>query len=88
MWRSDAETMIAGETDLFGKVPKQWPGNGYAATPGSGPEGMTCGDCVHAARLGYHNKKYWKCGIGHISHSDASDIRKSAPACRLFSVKE
>ena len=59
---------------------------GYAADPGSGPEGETCGGCQHSIRQEYHTRTYWKCGHdqGRISRSAATDIRKSSPACKLW----
>lgn len=48
--------------------------------------GETCGDCVHANHYGHHNRSYWKCAKHRLgeSHSAASDIRKSWPACALY----
>lgn len=76
------------ETDMFGEVPWQYRGIGYAAQPGSGPDGKTCGDCLHILKLRHGTRYYFKCEIGHISHSASSDIRKSAPACHLFNAAE
>lgn len=60
---------------------------GYAAMPGTGPEGKTCRDCAHYARVGTGSGKVfpkcrlarakWTCGRG-------SDILARAPACKLF----
>lgn len=50
------------------------------------PWGTTCGDCVFAHNYRHHNRSYWKCEKHRLgeSHSSASDIRKSWPACVLF----
>lgn len=47
---------------------------------------VTCGDCVHAHRYAWHNRSFWKCDLHRLgeSHSAASDIRKSWPACTLY----
>lgn len=61
---------------------------GYAADPGTGPEGETCGSCKYIHRVkNWSGRKYWaKCGhpLGYISHSTASDIKVRAPACRCW----
>ena len=47
--------------------------------------GYTCGDCVHAFNTeGYTRKCYWKCDLRPVSHSAASDLRLSWPACVGF----
>lgn len=43
----------------------------------------TCGDCVHCHRITYRSKTYRKCGIYGITHSEASDWRKSYKACGM-----
>jgi len=45
-----------------------------------------CGQCVHAHHYNHHNRSYWKCGEHRLgeSHSAASDIRVSWPACTKF----
>lgn len=58
---------------------------GYAADPGTGPDGETCGTCTHILRVkNWSGRKHWaKCGHprGYRSHSTASDIKVRAPAC-------
>lgn len=55
---------------------------GYAALPGSGPEGETCGSCGHHVikRLG---KKYHKCDLMRLAWTGGAgtDIRVRSPAC-------
>lgn len=56
---------------------------GYAAMPGSGPEGETCGSCKHLCRKRMA-KTYLKCGLmrRHWTGGTATDVRAKAPACR------
>jgi hypothetical protein len=58
---------------------------GYAATPGTGPEGETCGSCRHLSRQQYA-KIYLKCEL--MRHcwtgGPGSDIRAKTPACRRW----
>jgi hypothetical protein len=54
------------------------------------PELGTCAGCVHHQALGYHGKTWHKCEhhtLG-MSHSEASDIRVSWPACTRFQSPE
>ena len=48
--------------------------------------GHTCGGCVHAVKVQHGNRTYWKCEVSRLglSHSAASDIRTSWPACEQF----
>lgn len=48
---------------------------------GKGPEGKTCGECVHLRRNG---GKYFKCEKQTITAGPGSDIRKKDAACSLF----
>lgn len=70
-------------TDLFGEAPQQIKHSiGYAGMPGAGPAGETCRSC----KWRKHSRGYNKCGHarGYSSHSEASDIRVSAPACQFW----
>lgn len=51
----------------------------YAAPPGSGPEGQTCGSCEHIVRA----RKYRKCELvsSKWTHGPGTDIKARAPAC-------
>jgi hypothetical protein len=53
---------------------------GYAAQPGSGPQGETCGSCEHLIR---HRtaRSFWKCDLVKWTHGPGTDIRRSTPAC-------
>lgn len=82
--------------DLFGDIPvqnietakaKTTVPKGYAAPPGSGPEGKTCRQCDHYVirytRAGYTKPK---CGLmrGKWTRGRGSDIKVSSPACNKF----
>lgn len=55
-------------------------GPGYAAQPGTGPAGRTCGHCAYLGGF----RRYRKCHLVPITLSPATDISIHAPACRLF----
>lgn len=71
-----------GETrDMFGGR-RILAGDGYAAAPGTGPAGETCGTCEHFRRsaAGFH-----KCAEARrISHGPGTDVRVTAPACAVW----
>lgn len=50
--------------------------------------GETCGTCAHHHAYDYHNRGYHKCDVHRLgeSHSAASDIRVSWPACTQWSL--
>jgi hypothetical protein len=50
----------------------------------------TCGTCARAHRYDHHNRTYWKCDLHRLgqSHSAASDVRVSWPACDLHTTRE
>jgi hypothetical protein len=59
--------------------------NGYAAPPGSGPDGKTCKGCLWFRRNETYNRTFLKCGHESApkwTHSYGTDIRATAPACR------
>lgn len=73
---AQARAMLAKK----GREPK-----GYAAPPGTGPDGETCKTCRHI----YRNrmaKTYLKCSLMQAvwTGGPGSDIRASAPACRKW----
>lgn len=48
---------------------------------------VSCGDCAHCRQItGLSGRRYWKCDRHRLgtSASEASDIRKSWPACQLY----
>lgn len=61
--------------------------NGYAAQPGTGPEGKTCRDCKHKLRLGnFGGKSYLKCDLRRATWTggEGTDILARTPACSKF----
>jgi len=56
---------------------------GYAAIPGTGPAGETCGSCSHHVTKRYA-KNYHKCELmsAYWTGGTATDIRVKSPACR------
>lgn len=58
---------------------------GYAAPPGTGPEGETCKSCRHLSRKEM-GKTYLKCGLMKMAWTGGSgtDVLAKAPACRLW----
>lgn len=58
---------------------------GYAARPGSGPEGETCSTCRHYVRREFA-KTYLKCGLNSANWTGGrkSDVLARSPACRLW----
>ena len=82
-------------TDLFGErvesefrktpVPK-----GYAATPGSGPQGESCKSCKHAVGTGRTGgRTYWKCELlrAHWTSGPGTDILLRSPACKHWQAE-
>ncbi|MGH8326882.1 MAG: hypothetical protein ACRET2_08985 [Steroidobacteraceae bacterium] len=55
---------------------------GYAAPPGTGPAGETCGSCKHCGRM-RQAKRWIKCLLmrARWSHGRATDILARSPAC-------
>lgn len=63
---------------------------GYAATPGTGPDGETCKSCDHARKCNNDGaKQFYKCILMKRLWTGGygSDILIKSPACRLW-VKE
>jgi hypothetical protein len=52
---------------------------GYAAPPGTGPAGETCGSCQHDSA----SRRYHKCLLNAAAwgHTRRSDILARSPAC-------
>lgn len=53
----------------------------YAAPPGTGPAGETCGSCRHICR--HPSGRYRKCGVVRAlwTHGPGTDIKARSPAC-------
>ncbi|SDA13121.1 hypothetical protein SAMN02799622_00915 [Methylobacterium sp. UNC378MF] len=62
---------------------------GYAALPGTGPAGETCGSCAHVVRR-QMARVYLKCGLMRRGWTAgiASDVRAKAPACSRWAAPE
>jgi len=58
---------------------------GHAWTPGSGPQGETCGSCMHLFR-NRMSKTYLKCNLNKANWTGggASDIRARDAACKKW----
>lgn len=55
----------------------------YAAPPGTGPVGKTCGDCAFLRYTG-NIKRHPKCGKTKYTHGDKTTILVRSPSCRHF----
>lgn len=61
------------------------PKGGYAAPPGSGPEGEFCKTCRHIRRMMGGRKAFPKCALVKWTRGPGTDIRVNAPACSRWS---
>jgi len=75
--------------DLFGEVSPSPPkvsmagqARGYAAYPGTGPKGETCGSCAHLYRK-QMAKTYLKCELMSATWTGGhgTDVLSRSPAC-------
>lgn len=59
---------------------------GYAWTPGTGPDGETCGSCRHRVRIPLSGKTVSKCGANRSAWtaSRRTDILAGSPACKFW----
>lgn len=79
-------TVPPGESKTPG-VNKTTMPKGYAADPGSGPDGFTCRQCKHYiikyTQAGYTHPK---CGLmrHRWTNGRGSDIKVSSPCCKKF----
>lgn len=78
--------------DLFGEVPPSPPkvssagqAHGYAALPGTGPKGETCGSCAHLYRK-HMAKTYLKCELmaAKWTGGHGTDVLARSPACQRW----
>lgn len=62
---------------------------GHAAIPGSGPEGETCGTCMHRCRRRGSSKVFQKCGLmcHYWTNGYGTDIRCKDPACKMWQAE-
>jgi hypothetical protein len=54
--------------------------------------GPRCGDCLHIARVGYHDSSYLKCTRGGsswpwVTHGAATDLRAWWPGCEKWQAR-
>lgn len=49
---------------------------------------LRCRDCCHLIGGEWHGKRYYKCKIYGLSHSEASDWRLSWMACGMYNVPQ
>lgn len=80
--------------NIFGepvKPPSKMEGKrkGYAARPGTGPQGETCRTCKHKVTVGLASKSIVKCGLMRPvwTHGYGTDILASWPACAKWEAK-
>lgn len=61
----------------------------YAATPGTGPDGETCGSCRHLVRKQLANI-YRKCGLCRPwwTGGGATDVKARSPACSRWEAQQ
>lgn len=60
---------------------------GYAAPPGSGPQGEKCKTCKHATAHLW-DKTYWKCALIKPTRGPGTDIRLKSPACKRWEKRQ
>jgi len=79
-----AEVSVVEARRMLAKRKEPKP-SGYAAPPGTGLVGETCGTCAHFARI-HMAKTYFKCDLmrGKWTRGRKTDILKRAPSCRLW----
>lgn len=63
------------------------PANGYAARPGTGPQGETCGSCAHCC-VKSRTRTYYKCELvmANWTASRGSDVLLRSPACAKWTA--
>lgn len=49
---------------------------------------LCCKDCSHLISGMWHDRKYYKCEIYGMSHSESSDWRRSWMACGMYNVPQ
>lgn len=77
---------LAERRKLFGGGRGPVVARGYAALPGSGPEGETCGSCRHHVE-NRRARAYHKCDLYPWTNGGATDIRLRSPACEKWEAK-
>lgn len=71
-----------------GRAPARKPTakNGYAAPPGTGPDGKTCRTCAHKRSMGNGAKHFIKCDLRRATWTkgEGTDILAKSPACSRY----
>ena len=49
---------------------------------------LRCRDCCHLIGGEWHGKRYYKCELYGMSHSDSTDWRLSWQACGMYNVPQ
>lgn len=49
---------------------------------------LLCKDCSHLISGNYHDRRYHKCELYGLSHSEATDWRLSWQACGMYDVPQ
>ncbi len=77
-----AVNLLGEEIILQSKSPQP---KGYAARPGTGPEGETCGSCKNLYRK-QMSKTYLKCLLQQQCWTGGAgtDVKARSPACRFW----
>lgn len=78
------ETVVIEISEAKGRKPTK--PNGYAAPPGTGPDGEKCKSCHHAVGTGHCARTYYKCKLmePNWTGGPGTDILLRSPACRLW----
>lgn len=78
------------QPDLFGDAaPRHFRGRGYAAQPGTGPQGESCRTCAHKLTVyGRCGQSWVKCALVQRTSGAGSDIRAAAPACLRWQARD
>ncbi len=59
--------------------------NPMAIKHGPGPDGTTCGGCIHRIMVGGHARNYPKCDLRNdVTNGAKTDQKASWPACARF----
>jgi len=87
----DAPAMTPSERKrLYREAAKEFgkPKGLFAAEPGTGPAGETCGTCLHLYRRRM-SKTYLKCALVNREWTggSATDVKASTPACLKWEAR-
>ena len=87
MLKLDRALTPAERRQLFHKPAKKK--TGYAATPGTGPQGETCKTCQHLYRKRMAGT-YLKCSLMEAvwTGGGATDVKAGSPACARWEIRK